>query len=417
MVDLKRYNFFSSTKIFILVDQFIVSGVSFLITIILARGLGPTVYGQYILFQAISFIVLSVNQALFTMPMQQLTNLNNEKIKEIMTAFVLFNFTILVVILVLFFSYSFIFDQDFSLSEIIVFSSFLFFPSILDLYRKIKYQLSKFFSVLLYDVFVYVFISCFLVVMYYHNTVSIYKVCLTFALSELFFGYFFLKNITSDFKLTFFKDNWKFSKWLLGTVLLQWFSSNFLITFVGITLEPAIVGVIRVGQSIIGIPSVLFQILENYFPSKFSLVLKEKGLKGLLHYFNKIYFLGFIPFIGFSILFFIFNHQIIEGVFGSEYLEHKFTIVFFGLILISNYAVIPIRFIFRAINKTDIIFYSYILNFVFSFIMLFTLVQWKQEKGLVFSILLSQVIMLLFYFIYLLKIIKNENISSRTWKS
>ena len=75
----------------------------------------------------------------------------------------------------------------------------------------------------------------------------------------------------SGFKETMTR-HFEFSKWLLGTAMLQWLSGNYFIIAAASILGPIAVGAVRMVQNIMGLCHVLFLAMENFLPVELSLI-------------------------------------------------------------------------------------------------------------------------------------------------
>ncbi|SNR79645.1 MATE family efflux transporter [Hymenobacter mucosus] len=80
------------------------------------------------------------------------------------------------------------------------------------------------------------------------------------------------------FERHFVAAHWLQARWLLPTVLVQWLSSNALLVFAGWTGSAAMLGVLRLAQTFMGLFNVGLQAAENYALPKLSQYVHQPAL-------------------------------------------------------------------------------------------------------------------------------------------
>ncbi len=77
---------------------------------------------------------------------------------------------------------------------------------------------------------------------------------------------------------------WHYSRWLLGTAVLQWCSGQGYAVLTGALLGPAALGILRLAQQVMGLVHVLYQAVENYVPVSAARLYRASGPERMYRY-------------------------------------------------------------------------------------------------------------------------------------
>ena len=224
-------------------------------------------------------------------------------------------------------------------------------------------------------------------------------------LTALFFLYASLAALISLKELRFrindiksvVLQHWDFSKWLTATALLQWFSGNLFIIAAGAILGPIAVGATRMAQNIVGITHVLFLAMENIIPTKASNAQRNGGNTMMFRYLMKFTFqMGAITFALLGLIT-IFSRQIINCFYGASYLEYQNILIGFCLLYVVVFLGYPFRYAIRTLEKTRLIFISFIISSVFSIAVAYPVIKSFGLYGVVGGLMATQLITLFIY--------------------
>lgn len=189
------------------------------------------------------------------------------------------------------------------------------------------------------------------------------------------------------------QKHWRFSSWLVGTTLLQFFGSNFFLVAAGALLGSAAVGALRIAQNLMGLTHVLFQAMENVVPIKAAQALQQDGVKGMIRYLKLITAKsGFL--IGLILLAVaLAAAPLISLVYGDEFIQYDYLLIGycgFYAILFPGY---PLRYALRSVEYTQPIFWAYVLSAGFSLAAAYPMVRQWELMGVVYGLIITQVIM------------------------
>ncbi|MGD0800375.1 MAG: hypothetical protein ABR906_03585, partial [Terracidiphilus sp.] len=84
------------------------------------------------------------------------------------------------------------------------------------------------------------------------------------------------------------RRHWRISRWLGGSSLLQWSSSNLFVIAAPVYYGVAAAGVLRASQNLMGVTHIWFQGLDNVVPVQTARRLREGGVHSMLAYTRSI---------------------------------------------------------------------------------------------------------------------------------
>jgi len=403
-------------KLLVFLDQGIVSLSNFILGILLARYLGVEGYGQFALFWLIVLFFSSLQQAFIISPMLTLGSKKNIGIIDnyLITMFNLQLFVIIIILIFLsvFFEIVVFFDSKWDVGELkkYIFITTVFFL-LQEFLRRYLILKLKYYNLLFMDGIAYLGQIIFVIFFIYLDGLELKTVFLSVAMPfflSVLIGYIQVKKvrIKKKYRKLVFLKNWKFSKWLIYTAILQWGSANFFILASGVILGDWAVGVIRIMQNTMGIFNVFFISLENILPTIFSQIYCKNGYKKMIIFLNNQIKYGVVLFGIISLIVSGISQTLIEFLYGKEYLQYAYLLVGFVVIYFFIYINILQRHMLRTLEITKVMFISYIITTSFSLLSSYPLIKYFKLDGVVMGILIIQLIISLIFYNY----IKNQNI-------
>lgn len=397
-------------------DQAIVSGFSFLSSVVLARFLGIDGFGIYSVAWLGVLIASSINQPLIIAPMQTLSVKKSPKEKNIYLQALVFK-QLLFAAAMSFLSFLTVLFMEYVLKDWKVDTLILAFPLAVftfllqDFFRKYFFVIGKPHKAILIDFIAYggVLLSAFAI--HFVQDIDAQFVLL---LTAVFFLYASLIGIWSIPELRFnwesikevILEHWDFSKWLTATALLQWFSGNLFIIAAGAILGPIAVGATRMAQNIVGVTHVLFLAMENIIPTRAANQQRVNGNQGMFKYLWKFTLqMGLITFTLLALIA-IFSSNIIEFCYGKAFLEYRHILIGFCALYVIVFLGYPLRYAIRTMEKTQLIFISFIASSIFSVISAYPIIKTFGLNGVVAGLMITQLITLTIYLVNIRKEIK-----------
>ena len=386
----------------ILFDQIIVSGSNFLLSIFILRFLGAEVFGVFTFLWLFILFFNSIQMSLIISPM--MTNLakydqnkKNNFISGIFLQQIIFCLFISI-LLILFFNFYDDHINNFNISEFSFSIIILFiFTQFQQFFRRLSFLNKEYNRAILSDLISYSIL--FILIIYYElsELLNLDLLIWLLGISFLFGNIIFIFNIFK-FKVNFFyflnsfHNNWKISKWLFLTSLLQWFSGNFWIINTGLILGPYALGILRACQTIINITNLAFQSFENLFPSKFSEIYINKGKKEFKEYFIKFIKKGLAYIVLTIIIIIFFSKKILIIFFGFEISQYSKILIYLSFILPITFLIFPISYSLRTVEKTKYIFVGYLLSSLFTLSFSNIIISKFEMLGTVLGLFLSSII-------------------------
>ena len=185
-----------------------------------------------------------------------------------------------------------------------------------------------------------------------------------------------------------------FSKWLVGSALLQWTSANFIVVASGVLLGPVAVGALKASQTLVGVTHVFFQAADNVLPAYAARIYEVGGQQALRAFVRRLILLGGTGTALVCLSLAIPARQWLTLLFGESYAEYSLVVVGFAFAYFLMACTLPLRFAFLAMEKTRPIFIGYILSTIFTCIAFYPLIQLFGIYGAVSGIAITEAIML-----------------------
>jgi O-antigen/teichoic acid export membrane protein len=392
----------------VLIDQGLVSGVNFLVGILLARFLGVEVFGLFSLAWMVLFFASGLQQAFLTAPLFALTARQNDRSSwfaqlltvQLFVSVASFLLVVLAVELCQFIQPAW-YVPNISVILGLLVAVYLFN----DFRRRVLFVKHKSREVVTVDVFGYALQPVFLVALYIFDALDLSTALASILLAQSISLSYILIAIRSRFQmkgiLTTTKKLWKYSRFLVATSFLQWSSANYIILFAASILGPAAIGAIRVSQNLMGVLNVLFQAMENIIPARSAEAFHKGGLSELGNYMKKTTLQLILPVVFFLSGIAVFHQQIMTLVYGDEYLPYSFILLAFCGIYVFVFLGTLLRFVIRTLEYNQLIFISYVLTTAFSLLAGKALASHYGLTGVMLGIAGTQIISLISFISFL----------------
>jgi len=409
------YEKHSSTAL-VYADQLLVSGFNFLIGIVIARLLGIHGYGVYSLAWMGVLIASSFQQAFVIIPMQTFLLKKSGKEKYDYAG------SLLIQQLVLSLAASVL-----SFVALYVLSHFLHYPDLdtliwsfpfvvfsylmQDYFRKFYLNIGRNSLSILMDGIAYCGFTAIVLALSFVTELKVSHIFLIMASTFLYAALLgLIKYPSIQLRMPQFnqhvKENWRFSKWLVASSVLQWFSGNYFILAAGSVLGPIAVGAVRMAQNIVGVTHVIFLAMENTVPTRASLIFHHNGTQALKKYLSKftkrmgLAVLLLLVFIG------LFASFLIKLIYGPEFIMYANVLIGICVVYLFVFIGYPMRFALRAMEYTSSIFFAFVLTSIVSVIIAIPLLNWLGIMGVIAGLLLTQLINFVYYYFRIKKSFK-----------
>lgn len=389
----KLINGINKPYTWVMADQILCSGGNFLATMLYARMLGPSGFGNYglILFLAYLFMMMQQNFTGVTMAV----NINKHDVREygqyVYGKFIMLTAAVvLILILFLLLNISGISGDNFI-------SVLLFIVCIMlhDLIRKYLIATAELKVLTGLDMIYYT--SLFTTLFYLSESGGVSVIHIMFVHVISFVIYFASAYLTGAFLpfrpglksfISFFENERSSLKHLGFSSFFQWFNTRSGFYILEIVKGSKMVGVFNGYMSLVGIIHPLFISFDNYMLPRASKMFKEDGLQKTISFIDEVMMkASALILILFSLLF-IFREQVILLVLGEPYLaQHNliaFILAFYFLTFIAKkYLLLAnIMSVQHKISKV------YMMLFVASVIMAYPLIYFFNVYGLALLITL-----------------------------
>lgn len=412
---LNNFFLFKGNSNLVFLDQAIVSGSNFLISILILRFLGIEDFGIFSFYWLLLFFIYGLQISCIVSPMfTNASKYNNDNLNlyygGIFFQQIIFTLLVSSIILVsLNFLSNFNFNYQFN-DFYLQFTLAIISTQLHQFIRRLLLSKKLYLRVLLSDLLTY-FLLIFSLI--YLNQLNLLTLAVVWWLIFFIFIFGFSVNFSIILTLKFqflktckiIKENWIIGKWLFLTSLSQWFSGNLWLVNAGLILGPYTFGIIRACQTLLNILNIFFQSIENFVPGTVTTKFKIGGIREMELYLNKFTkkYLLIILLILFVII--LFSKQLLNLFYGIETANYNQILIYLSLIIPFHFLQYPLNYSFRTLGKTKPIFIAYTCSAIFALLTSKTIISYFEVHGLIFGLLVSQIIIItiLYYNYHLLK--------------
>ena len=391
-------------KVLALADQMVVSGSNFITAILITRFAGVAEYGKFTLYWMIFLFCHGICLSFIGLPSQVLSNQAKNKtiyLEENNRLSVLLLLCLLIILWLGFYIYNSATNAYFG------YGYYLFPVAIVlflkqELNRKYFYAKLSLKKVITIDICSYLMQIPSLIILSFFLEITLNLVILNL----LFFGvcgqilFQILKHrYTEPIRLNKMPilDNWQYSKHLILTTILQWFSGNFLIISAGGIIGVAAVGIIKILQNIMGVLHILFLTLENVVPVKASILLHEHSKKHMFTYFKKVFMVSGVMYGIILIILKYSGELILSLLYGEPYAEYSNLLDSFILVYILIFFGTIAQLMIKTLKLNHGILIAYVLTVIAAFSLSSVLLNTYHLKGVIIGLGIFQIITLSTY--------------------
>lgn len=191
------------------------------------------------------------------------------------------------------------------------------------------------------------------------------------------------------------------SRWLLGSTLLQWLSSNLFVLASGYWLGAASLGILRFIQYVFGLLNVLLQAIEHYALPR-AAVLKN-SLPELRKYLVQVLHKTLLFVLPLLLILLLATGPFLQAehkLEGSNYSSLLLGFALFYTLILFGY---PVRMALRSLFLNRHFFYGYALSAFFSVLSAYWLIRRYELEGVLAGMFICQGLMLLYWLLVLNK--------------
>lgn len=386
----------------ILADQAVFSGTSFLVTILLARSLEIHDFGIYSGLLLILYLIASLIGAFVIQPTQvNLASANSAKDYLNFTFWFQSGLSLILISLLSLFlllPFDFIAGYNpFALPALLLSAGFVMH----DYYRKRFLAEDRILVVLILDLLLMVTHLSAALYLFTQGSPSLLQALFLLSagyLPSFVYGALLCSSFFSWNKqwLGYMKLHLSEGKWLFYTALVQWWGGNLFVVASGFILGAAALGALRLVQSLFGVLNVLFQTFENYVLPQTSLRLCRSREEGRL-FLKQIGRQSLMVVASLLLILFLFSDAIIVLAGGEQFREYGFLVKGMSLLYVIIFTGYPIRIAIRALVLNRFFFKGYLLTFLFGLTTSYLLLSLFQLAGAITGLILSQLILLVYW--------------------
>jgi len=389
-----------------IVDQGLVSGMNFLTSLILVRMLGIRQFGIFALAWAAVQFVYSLQLALLIAPLlSRGAKQTGEEQSEYLGATTLQQFAFGTVGSICLYAAahwapsSLVGSEGARLGGVLALTAFCY--CVQDFARRLLFLIQRPWVALLSDVLSYAGQVTLLVGAAALGWLTITSAFLIVAVTSLLGACALLLVwrvrfvMTAPVQMKHLRGNFHFSKWLFASSLLQWSGTNMFLIAIATFLGPASVGMLRLGQSLMGVLHIWFQGMENFVPADAALLAFRVGTEAMHAYLMRIAATWGGPISLYLLLVAVFPAQLVSLVYGKTIPHENDVLRGYVLIYALMFINTLLRVELRSREDTRAIFLSNVVSTAISLLLAFPLARNWGLLGVIGGLAIQHVLAML----------------------
>lgn len=390
-------------KGWLIADQMVFSGASFVTTVLMARILGPVLFGLFSAIILLLYLLLSVCVSFVLQPLQvQLAATENKGVYITAVFYIqLFITGLLLFLIWLILQTDFDFAaqvRPYTFPLLMLAGTFL----LQDFCRRVFIAQEEAKNAFITDAVSAGLQFVFLGVLLFSGKADLYGSLLAIGATSIpaIVVAVRLLRIGRPVRTTIRNvalSHWQQGRWLMLTAVLQWWAGNFILALSGVFLGIRALGALRLAQTILGLLSVLFQMMENHAVPRAAFLLQQSS-QAFKKYLGSISRNGLLLLIPVLLLLFIFPSFVFRLCGGEEYTPYAYALRGMALLNIFIFAGYPLRIAIRVLLMNRAFFTAYLISFLFTMITAEYIVSRWQLTGVIAALICNQVIILGYWY-------------------
>ena len=398
------YRYISKAKgNLILIDQGVVSLSRFLLTLMIAKNLGVSQYGIYVILWSYILFLGSVQIPFIINPLMTLgataLNKNNPFFFSSYFNFQIIFSLISVGILGIIYLISLLFFKSFDimiyLGLVVYGVSYNFY----EFFRRYFFTLAKEDIVLWADILIHIVLLSFFSFLIINDLLELkiffFTSFLTYSTAIICLRYYAkFPKVKFNFLIVRLKKNISYATPMIKLSIMQFLSGHIFIYVAYYILGDYSAGVIGALRNIFAPLIVGLMVIDNLMPRK-AMYYYEKELSNLPKYLNLTILKWGGAFLLFIITLMIFGKIIIEMIYGYDYIEYATYIGWFALSHLAMLINRVLSIYCRTINKMNVFIKQGLLSFIFTLLTTYPLIKLFGLNGAFIVMLTQQILMLM----------------------
>jgi O-antigen/teichoic acid export membrane protein len=393
---------FLGREIWALTDQGIVSATNFLTNVMLARFMGLREFGVFVLAWMSVLFVNSLQTALIIAPMMSIGPKQEEKDRPSYFGAVVFQELVLVcfcfVLVLAALKTSSGYFRHAGLEQLalpLAVSAFAY--QMQDFVRRYFFSTRQSRFALANDALSYL-PQLPLIFLLHHagrlNSATALWVMAGTSIVGVAAGWFWMEPIEFhwDWIKAIARRHWKLSRWLTGSALLVWTSSNLFVIAAPAYYGAAAAGALKASQNLMGVTHVWFQGLDNVVPVETARRLRQGGVHAMLAYLRSIV----LKWGGLTLLFAMVMAAApgfwLRLMYGQQLVQYGYILRLYALLYVIVFLGGPLRAGLQALEFTVPIFWSYLVMTAFAFVFAVPMAKWLGLNGTMIGLIATQVL-------------------------
>lgn len=406
------------------IDQGIVSGIRFLLILLLARYVSPVEYGSFVLAYGILMLANYFQMSFILTPMSVIgASLYGSDQKSYYGSLIKVQGILSMLMSMILISTSRIwslFFKEQGLSNVISTMGFSIMGiQMQELFRRLFYNRLEIKKAVVNDIICYFGQIIGISFLFWHERVSaqsVFWVMLVF--SSISATLAFLQCLPffdlGSYKVReIIKKHWEYARWLLASMAAQWILGQIYIFISAIFLNVSSAGILGACRNLFGFINVVLTGVRNLVLSYGAKQYSQNGFPFLKQFVKRIYFIGGMLISIYVLLVTLFSGIILEFLYRGQYKGYEYVVILFSIHSLIGFFAFPSDTGLLILRKAEGIFKSYLFSSLLSLFLAFPAIKIFGLPGALIGMIIAQLLFVVVQSNYYKKQIANISLKAQ----
>lgn len=187
--------------------------------------------------------------------------------------------------------------------------------------------------------------------------------------------------------------HWKSGSWLLLSAAVQWWANNLLVIASGVLVGVEALGALRLAQTLFGVLNVLLQVYENDVLPRAAWYYQQ-SVKQMKAYLSRVTRYSLFILLPVALVLWFGAGYVMQLAGGDTYVQYAYMIKGMVLLYVFIFVGYPIRITIRVMELNKSILSAYLLVLVFNLLLAGWLIQHWSVAGVIAGLIFNQLLVL-----------------------
>ncbi|HMP39506.1 MAG TPA: oligosaccharide flippase family protein [Roseiflexaceae bacterium] len=191
------------------------------------------------------------------------------------------------------------------------------------------------------------------------------------------------------------QQNWRYGRWLFGSAVSSWGSSQVYFIIVAALLSPEATALMAASRNILGVTHIFLLGLENFVPTTLTHVLLKEGVDAMKRWLQRFTLIGAFLMGAYCLAAVVFADPLMQLLFGPQYANTAMVVAIISLSYFISFFYRPPMIALRVLGAPRSIFVANLIAALVTIVVAGGLVSYGGINGAAIGLVVTQLVILL----------------------